>query len=209
MANKTEKKRIHFAFLDRFEKQIAQLKKVGSHLGLYFGLFIYTLVGAWIFILIEHPVERDKLQTLQGLLKAERSNFLRLVHNLTTELAAMENDNLAVRREGRDPELYSRETIKSMLLSTNQFRPHWDNQDYYKVEGLVHSIDKALLDYEKTVAVAAGEGINVTSQECLFKWTYVQSVFFSSTVITTVGKYDLTKENFLLLFLRLKKKKAQ
>lgn len=98
------------------------------------------------------------------------------------------DNTAAVRIEGRDPELFSRDTIKSMLLSTNQFRPHWENDDYYKVDNLVNAIDTALLDYEKTVAVAASEGINITSQECLFKWTYVQSVFFSSTVITTVGK---------------------
>lgn len=65
MAN-TNKKRIHFAFLDKFEKQIAQLKKFASHIGLYLGLFLYTLVGAWIFILIEHPVEKEKLETIQG-----------------------------------------------------------------------------------------------------------------------------------------------
>ena len=124
---------------------------------------------------------------MPGLLKAERFNFLRLVHNITKELAHMDN-TAAVRIEGRDPELFSRDTIKSMLLSTNQFRPHWENDDYYKVDNLVNAIDTALLDYEKTVAVAASEGINITSQECLFKWTYVQSVFFSSTVITTVGK---------------------
>ena len=32
-----------------------------------------------VFILIEHPVERDKLETLQGLLLTERENFLGLV----------------------------------------------------------------------------------------------------------------------------------
>ena len=41
-----------------------------------------------VFILIEHPVERDKLETLQGLLLTERENFLGLVsgsraHRLT------------------------------------------------------------------------------------------------------------------------------
>ncbi len=52
----------------------------------------------------------------------------------------------------------------------------------------MHTLDQALLSYERTLAVAAGEGINVTHKDELrYKWTYVQSVFFSSTIITTVG----------------------
>lgn len=53
---------------------------------------------------------------------------------------------------------------------------------------MVRKVDEALLDYEQTVAVAAGEGINLTNKECVYKWDYTQSVFFSSTIITTVGE---------------------
>ena len=56
------------------------------------------------------------------------------------------------------------------------------------MERMVRQVDEALLEYEQTVAVAADEGINMTSKECIYKWGYVQSVFFSSTIITTVGK---------------------
>ena len=53
---------------------------------------------------------------------------------------------------------------------------------------MVRRVDSALLDYEGTVAEAVDEGINVTNKRVQYKWTYVQSVFFSSTIITTVGK---------------------
>ena len=69
------------------------------------------------------------------------------------------------------------------------FRPHWQSQEFYSLEKVVKELDSALLDYEKTVAVAAGEGINLTTKQCTYQWTYVQSVFFTSTIITTVGEF--------------------
>ena len=49
----------------------------------------------------------------------------------------------------------------------------------------------ALLDYEKTVGVAASAGLEIATKEINYQWTYVQSVFFTSTIITTVGEYAL------------------
>ncbi len=120
---------------------------------------------------------------MQDLLLSERENFLNLIYNLTSQLEA---SGASVDGEGAN--LYSEETIKSMLLATNSFRPAWQTQDYYSLEKMVRRVDNALLDYEQTVAVAAGEGINLTNKEINYKWDYVQSVFFSSTIITTVGK---------------------
>lgn len=53
---------------------------------------------------------------------------------------------------------------------------------------MISEIDEALLSYEKTVAVASEEGVDVATKNVRYEWTYVQSVFFSSTIITTVGK---------------------
>lgn len=36
--------------------------------------------------------------------------------------------------------------------------------------------------------MASEEGIDIGTKEVRYEWTYVQSVFFSSTIITTVGK---------------------
>ena len=52
---------------------------------------------------------------------------------------------------------------------------------------MITEIDDALLSYEKTIAVASEEGVDVATKEVRYEWTYVQSVFFSSTIITTVG----------------------
>lgn len=49
------------------------------------------------------------------------------------------------------------------------------------------NIDKQLLDYEQTVAVAAQEGIDMETKDVIYKWSYIQAVFFTSTILTTIG----------------------
>ena len=56
------------------------------------------------------------------------------------------------------------------------------------VDAVIEKLDNALLSYEETLSNATGQGIDVASKEIDYKWTYVSSVFFTSTVITTVGK---------------------
>lgn len=51
-------------------------------------------------------------------------------------------------------------------------------------------IDQRLLDYEQTVAVAANEGIDMSLKEPVYQWSYIQAVFFSSTILTTIGKWS-------------------
>ena len=58
------------------------------------------------------------------------------------------------------------------------------------MDDVITKIDKALLDYEVTIGVAATEGLEIATKEIHYQWTYVQSVFFTSTIITTVGKYS-------------------
>ena len=48
--------------------------------------------------------------------------------------------------------------------------------------------EEKLSEYEKTVAVAAEEGINMTTGERVTKWTYIQAVFFAATILTTIGR---------------------
>ena len=56
------------------------------------------------------------------------------------------------------------------------------------VDAVIEKLDKHLLSYEETLSNATGQGIDVATKEIDYKWTYISSVFFSSTVITTVGK---------------------
>ena len=51
------------------------------------------------------------------------------------------------------------------------------------------NIDIKLLDYEQTVAVAATSGIEMATKDVIYKWSYIQAVFFTSTILTTIGKY--------------------
>ena len=107
-----------------------------------------------IFILIEHPVERDRLDTLQDLLLTQRENFLGLVrrqpnnpsvpmhilhsfflqvYNLTSQI-----DRSSLTKDTAN-DLYSPETIKSMLLATNKFRPSWQRQESNTAGAINHN----------------------------------------------------------------------
>lgn len=49
-------------------------------------------------------------------------------------------------------------------------------------------IDEKLLEYEQTVAIAANEGIDLSNKEPVYQWSYIQAVFFTSTILTTIGR---------------------
>ena len=50
------------------------------------------------------------------------------------------------------------------------------------------NIDNKLLEYEQTVSIAAQEGIDLKTKECIYQWSYIQSLFFASTILTTIGE---------------------
>jgi len=49
------------------------------------------------------------------------------------------------------------------------------------------NIDTKLLDYEQTVALGATSGIDMETKDVIYKWSYIQAVFFTSTILTTIG----------------------
>ena len=55
-----------------------------------------------------------------------------------------------------------------------------------------NNIDTKLLNYEQTVAVAATSGIDMETKDVIYKWSYIQAVFFTSTILTTIGKNILS-----------------
>ena len=61
-----------------------------------------------------------------------------------------------------------------------------------------NNIDTKLLNYEQTVAVAATSGIDMETKDVIYKWSYIQAVFFTSTILTTIGKNILS--HFVCLF---------
>ncbi len=157
------------------------------------------------------------MTTLRDLVITERENFINLVFNLTSqlndeELEALETyinhgpdfDSLGSQSQNKQIRIKSRSNlfsdydIKKVMLATN--RHHISPEEMKdmigltqmtnipKVDNVINTVDRALLDYEGTVAVAAGEGMDILTKDVEYQWTYVQSVFFTSTIITTVGK---------------------
>ena len=50
-------------------------------------------------------------------------------------------------------------------------------------------VDQLLSNYESVVSEAAGAGIDIITQDFTISWDYIQSVFFSTTILTTISKY--------------------
>ncbi|XP_023345518.1 potassium channel subfamily K member 18 isoform X2 [Eurytemora carolleeae] len=120
---------------------VNKFKSLASHVGLYVGIVVYTAIGAKIFQTIEHPYERDTLETYQALLITKRVLFLSALQNITSD----------------------------------------------KTDQSFQDLDTALTEYEEICSQASDAGVDIVSKEFSFNWDYIQSVFFSLTILTTIG----------------------
>jgi hypothetical protein len=78
--------------------------------------------------------------------------------------------------------LYERENFVRFI-----FNGSWNSVTHRE------SINHKLLDYEQTVAIAADEGLNLEDKSPVYQWDYIQSVFFTSTILTTIGKLGIVR----------------
>lgn len=58
------------------------------------------------------------------------------------------------------------------------------------------TIDSLLIDYELVVEEAVSNGIDVLTQDFTVSWDYVQSIFFSTTILTTIGYGNIAPVTF-------------
>ena len=49
-------------------------------------------------------------------------------------------------------------------------------------------MEELLGEYELVVEEAAYNGINIVTQEYNINWDYIQAIFFSTTILTTIGQ---------------------
>ena len=49
-------------------------------------------------------------------------------------------------------------------------------------------LEELLGEYEVVVEEAAYNGINIVTQEYNINWDYIQAIFFSTTILTTIGQ---------------------
>ena len=49
-------------------------------------------------------------------------------------------------------------------------------------------VDSALSTYELTCSEASSAGVDIVTREFSYNWDYIQSCFFSLTILTTIGR---------------------
>lgn len=81
--------------------------------------------------------------------------------------------------------------IHIQILFPNKLQP----------DALNHTLTEALQRYEEIIDQVASEGMSVVTPEITSDWDYIQSAFFASTVLTTIGR---TQTQFLNLQMKQK-----
>ena len=51
-------------------------------------------------------------------------------------------------------------------------------------------------EYEVTVSQAMNAGVDIVSQDYTISWDYLQSIFFSTTILTTIGYGNIAPVTF-------------
>ena len=49
------------------------------------------------------------------------------------------------------------------------------------------NIEELLSNYELVMSEAADAGVDITTQNFTISWDFIQAIFFSTTILTTIG----------------------
>ena len=61
---------------------------------------------------------------------------------------------------------------------------------------ILQRVDELLGEYEEVVSEAVGAGISLVDQSFTESWDFVQSVFFTTTILTTIGYGNISPVTF-------------
>jgi len=89
------------------------------------------------------------------------------------------------------------ETQQALLVNKRaQLVELLTNRSDDEVEEYAKVVDSALFGYEEVCSDASSAGVDILTKEYSYNWDYIQSCFFSLTILTTIGYGNFAAETF-------------
>merc|ERR1719239_909810 len=89
-------------------------------------------------------------------------------------------------------------TYQALLVTRRHLFLHnlYNSSNILSPTDFFNEVDSALAEYEEVCSEAAGVGVDLVSKDFSFNWDYIQSCFFSLTILTTIGYGNFAAETF-------------
>nr|XP_045597846.1 TWiK family of potassium channels protein 7-like [Procambarus clarkii] len=162
-------------------RQNKQIRKAVGHVSLLLLLLLYTGLGAKVFQSLEHEVEQQEQQQLWTQLHHERQRLIRQLSNFT--------NSQQYHQQPQQEQSPPREQHQQEQHQQQEQQEPEENQTVTEGEFGVtaETVSKWLGRYEEVLAGCQGSGVYPLQEEINPRWTYTQALFFSATVLTTIG----------------------
>lgn len=136
---------------------------------------IAIIIRSQVFQRLEGPEEIRRRTELREKLLEGRANFSMAVFNITQDV-------------------WSLLTLVTFALIQNELRNTYkDHLNHLQEdEDLNTTFWRALQTYDKITELVTSEGLSLINTTVKSDWDYIQSAFFASTVLTTIGKSLIT-----------------
>ncbi|XP_042861232.1 potassium channel subfamily K member 15-like [Penaeus japonicus] len=151
-----------------------QFRKMINHLSLIFALLVYTCIGALVFQAIEYDEEVYQQETVRVQLMQDRRDFIQKILNLT-EGAGLPPSFSSLRYGGEG------ELIESLTEG------EWEYEAASERAEQEERVSKMLRQYEEVMVESSDARVTPLQAGTVPGWTFPQSVFFTATVLTTIG----------------------
>ncbi|XP_047483720.1 TWiK family of potassium channels protein 7-like isoform X1 [Penaeus chinensis] len=149
-------------------------RKMVGHLSLIFALLVYTFIGALVFQALEYDEEVIQQETLRVQLMQDRRHFIQEILNLTESAGLSRSfSSLYNDQEGG--------------MGKSHTEGEWEYEEESERAEKEERVSTMLRYYEQVVVDSGDARVTPLQAGTEPGWSFPQSVFFTATVLTTIG----------------------